>query len=176
MYCMKCISHSVIETADFAQKFLQTLVAREMGSSATVIGLYGNLGAGKTTFTQCLAKELGITETITSPTFVIEKIYTIGHSSSTAFPQGYQTTSPQSSPQFKLPFTQLIHIDAYRLERGDELRVLGFERLLNDPKNLILIEWPERVADIMPKSHVQLRFEFVDEDTRTIEVIDSSVL
>lgn len=173
---MKFTSHSVLETAGFAKSFLQTLVARGETSSATVVGLYGNLGAGKTTFTQCLAKELGITETITSPTFVIEKIYSIGHSSSTAFPQGYQTTSPQSSPQFKEPFTQLIHIDAYRLERGDELAVLGFEGLLSDPKNLILIEWPERVADVMPKNHIQLKFEFVDESTRKIEMIDSPAL
>jgi tRNA threonylcarbamoyladenosine biosynthesis protein TsaE len=168
---MKCISHSIEETAEFAKRFLQTLVARGESSSATVVGLYGNLGAGKTTFTQCFAKELGITETITSPTFVIEKIYRIGHNSFTAFPQGYETTSPQSSPQFKVPFTQLIHIDAYRLEKGSELAVLGFEKLLNDPKNLILIEWPERVADIMPKNHLQLRFEFVDENTRTIELV-----
>jgi tRNA threonylcarbamoyladenosine biosynthesis protein TsaE len=168
---MKFTSHSVSETADFAKKFLQTLATRGETSSATVVGLYGNLGAGKTTFTQCFAKELGITETITSPTFVIEKIYRIGHSPSTAFPQGYQTTSPQSSPQFKLPFTQLIHIDAYRLEKGAELAVLSFEKILSDPKNLILIEWPERVADIMPKDHIQLKFEFVDENTRTIGLV-----
>lgn len=169
---MKYISHSIEETTEFAKKFLQTLATRGEAFSATVVGLYGNLGAGKTTFTQCLAKKLGTTETITSPTFVIEKIYPIHHRPSTAFPQGYQTTSPQSSPQFKLPFTQLIHIDAYRLEKGAELAVLGFERLLNDPKNLILIEWPERVADIMPKDHIQLKFEFVDENTRTMEVVE----
>lgn len=168
---MKFTSHSIVETASFAKDFLKTLADRHETPSATVVGLYGNLGAGKTTFTQCLAKELGITETITSPTFVIEKIYRIGHSSLTAFPQGYQTTFPQSSPQFKVPFTQLIHIDAYRLERGSELAVLGFEALLSDPKNLILIEWPERVADVIPKNHVQIRFEFVDENTRTIELI-----
>lgn len=176
---MKFTSHSVVETAIFAQNFLQTLAIRKSDSSATVIGLYGNLGAGKTTFTQCLAKELGIMETITSPTFVIEKIYTIKPAFSTTYPPDvghYQTTSPQSSPQCKTSFTQLIHIDAYRLERGAELAVLGFKELLNDPKNLILIEWPERVADIVPKDHVQLRFKFVDENTRTVELIDSSLL
>ena len=171
---MKYTSHSREETAAFAKKFLQTLASRASNlstDSATVIGLYGNLGAWKTTFTQCVAKELGITEMITSPTFVIEKIYRIEHISPTAFPQGYQTTSPQSFPQFKLPFTQLIHIDAYRLEKGDELRILGFEALLCDPKNLILIEWPERVEEIMPKDHIQFKFEFVDENTKTIEVV-----
>ncbi|TAK57916.1 tRNA (adenosine(37)-N6)-threonylcarbamoyltransferase complex ATPase subunit type 1 TsaE [Patescibacteria group bacterium] len=167
---MEFISHSVLETASFAKDFLEKLADRGKASSATVVGLYGNLGAGKTTFTQCLAKELGIMETITSPTFVIEKIYPLKHSPSTVFPQGCSTTSPQSSPQFKLPFTQLIHIDAYRLEKGAELAVLGFEKLLNDPKNLILIEWPERVADIMPKDHFRLKFEFVDENTRIMEL------
>ncbi len=173
---MKFTSHSLSETTDFAKKFLQTLAGRGEAFSATVVGLYGNLGAGKTTFTQCFAKELGITETITSPTFVIEKIYRVDHSSSTAFPQGYPTTSPQVFPHFKLPFTQLIHIDAYRLERGSELAVLGFKNLLTDSKNLILIEWPERVADIMPKDHIQLKFEFVDENTRTMEMVDSTLV
>lgn len=168
---MKYTSHSILETADFAKNFLQNLVTGGVNSSATVVGLYGNLGAGKTTFTQCVAKELGVAGAITSPTFVIEKIYPIPHSSSTAFPQSYETTSPQSFPQFRPPFTQLIHIDAYRLEKGGELAVLGFKNLLTDPKNLILIEWPERVIDILPKNHMQLRFEFVDENTRMIEVV-----
>ena len=168
---MKYISHKIEETACFAKSFLQILcgqVEKSPTTLATVVGLYGNLGAGKTTFTQCLAKELGITETLTSPTFVIEKIYPIKHSSSTTYPQAYQTTSPQVFPQFSIPFTQIIHIDAYRLDNGSELEVLGFKKLLEDSKNLILVEWPERVIDILPKDHIKIHFTFVDEVTREI--------
>ena len=65
-------------------------------------------------------------------------------------------------------FKNLIHIDAYRLNNADELRNLGFADLLADPENLILIEWADKVADILPKDHIKLRFEFIDDTTRKI--------
>ena len=71
------ISHSLEGTQKFANEFLSSLSKKE--DEATVVGLYGNLGAGKTTLTQVIARELGIIQPITSPTFVIEKIYEIKH-------------------------------------------------------------------------------------------------
>ena len=132
----------------FAQEFVQNL---KSGEKACVVGLSGDLGSGKTTFTQMAAKELGVIETVTSPTFVIEKIY----------------------PLDKLgagKFKKLIHIDAYRLESGKELLSLGWQEIISDPKNLILIEWPERVADILPKDMKKLSFKFVDEERREVGV------
>src|ERR1700679_1259702 len=118
-----------IELEDFiseATRFAQSLSPR--ADTATVVTLSGDLGTGKTTFTQAVAKALGVGEDVTSPTFVIEKIYQL---------KGQK-------------FDRLIHIDAYRLENEHELKVLGFEELLEDPKNLILLEWPERVAELIP--------------------------
>lgn len=113
---------------------------------ATVVGLYGDLGAGKTTFVQAAAKALGVKETLNSPTFLIMKSY------------------PLPSTLYRL----LIHIDAYRLKNSDELRRLRFDELLANPKNLILIEWADKVADLLPKDHTKLHFAFVDDTTRKI--------
>lgn len=145
---MKFLSKSVEETNQIARDFLHSLKLNK--NTATLVGLFGDLGSGKTTFTQALGRELGITDYITSPTFVIEKIYQLDG---------------------KNNFKNLIHIDAYRLDSGKELRVLGFEEILKDSKNLILIEWPERVMDILPADLVRLNFKFISENEREIEMV-----
>ncbi len=127
-----------------ARRFAATL---EKGNAATVVALSGDLGAGKTTFTQAVAAHFGIQESVASPTFVIEKIYEIADGA----------------------FARLIHIDAYRLKSAEELVALGWEEITSDSANLILIEWPERVAEIIPASAHRVVLTFVDEDTRTIE-------
>ena len=66
-------------------------------------------------------------------------------------------------------FTHLIHIDAYRLDTPQELARLGWGEIISNPDNIILIEWPEKVATIMPPDHTRLKFTFIDENTRTIE-------
>jgi len=119
----------------------------ETTPGAKVLGLYGDLGSGKTTFTQILARELGVTETVTSPTFVIEKYYELDGTKS---------------------FKKLVHIDAYRLKSSHELKVIGWEELVKEPKTLIAIEWPEKVADIMPP-HLQLHFSMEGEHNRKVE-------
>jgi tRNA threonylcarbamoyladenosine biosynthesis protein TsaE len=137
------ISRSVAETERLAQAYLASLVAERDG--AAVLGLSGDLGSGKTTFVQCLARSLGVTQAITSPTFVIEKVYKL---------------SGQK-------FEKLVHIDAYRLENSAELLQLGFAELLRDKNNLIVIEWVERVQDILA-SFRKIEFKFIDEETREI--------
>ncbi len=140
------ISKSLKDTDEFAKEWLDSLSPLE--NEATIVGLYGNLGSGKTTFTQALARHLGITEPITSPTFVIEKIY--------------ETKNTQ--------FPRFIHIDAYRLEHGRELQMLNFEELATNKNNLIIIEWPENVKEIIPSNHIKISCEFMDETSRKFEV------
>ena len=116
------------------------------GARATVVALSGDLGAGKTTFTQALAHALGVTDDITSPTFVIQKRY----------------------PLEGQVFSQLVHVDAYRLERADELRALDWDELLRDPTTLIVVEWPEHVAGALPHEAHTIHFTYIDEHTRDI--------
>lgn len=142
-------SKSLSETEKIAQDFLSKIYSHKISQkTAVVVALSGDLGSGKTTFTQSVAKILRVEETVTSPTFVIEKIYEL------------------TNQKFK----HLIHIDAYRIEKSDELLHLGWNEIVSDPGNLILIEWPERVADIIPKNALKIFFAFVDENTRIIEM------
>ena len=127
--------------------YARELVARLSPRSgrATVIALSGDLGAGKTTFAQGVARALGVEETVTSPTFVIEKVYEL---------EGQK-------------WMRLIHIDAYRLKSAHELEVLGWHGMAREPGNLILIEWPEMVAEIMPEDAIRITLTGGD-DTREI--------
>ena len=141
---MKYISHSEKETFNFAKKFAGTLRGGE------VIGLIGDLGAGKTVFTKGLAAGLGVEQVITSPTFVLMKIY--------------QAKNKKAEKQE----IQLVHIDAYRLEKGSELASLGFDELMQDASNLILLEWPEKIADTLPKPMTRISIVTNTDDSRTI--------
>ncbi|PIQ66556.1 MAG: tRNA (adenosine(37)-N6)-threonylcarbamoyltransferase complex ATPase subunit type 1 TsaE, partial [Candidatus Zambryskibacteria bacterium CG11_big_fil_rev_8_21_14_0_20_42_18] len=127
-----------------AQDFLNT-IQYHIGDSY-VVALQGDLGSGKTAFTQEVGKILGVKENMHSPTFVIEKIYAI---------------------DFK-NFKRLIHIDAYRLEKEQELLHLGWEEIIKEPENLIFLEWPENVSDIVPERARKIYFKFIDDTTREI--------
>jgi len=122
------ISHSLKDTQDFAKKFVQSLDNTSI-DSALVVGLYGNLGAGKTTFTQAVAKEMGVEDIVNSPTFVIEKMY--------------ETKDPH---------------------------FIRLESLVENKHNIIFIEWPENVKEILPTDHVKIYCEFIDENSRRFEV------
>ncbi len=150
------VSHSLEETAAIAQEIIGVLALRsERSSVATVVGLSGHLGAGKTAFTKAAARILGVTEEITSPTFVIMKMYPVTHSI----------------------WKKLVHIDAYRLEQGKELVVLKFDELANDPANLIFIEWPENVKGALGESILSATITFSipssKENERTIGYVES---
>ncbi len=149
---MKYITNSEEENLKIAEDFLSKLSPKE--SSATVVGLYGDLGAGKTTFTKAIAEVFKIDETITSPTFVIEKIYEL----------------------VDQKFSHLIHIDAYRLEIEDELVSLGWKEIISNPKNIIFVEWPEKVSGIMPE-HIKISFKSLEnENSREIDIEENEVV
>lgn len=153
------LSKNIAETERCARQLLKTLAPQKGG--ATVLGLAGNLGAGKTAFAKCVAKLLGVRETVTSPTFVIMKTFKI--------------SSPDRRLSVaRLPARQvgrwlhLIHVDAYRIEKPEELLRLGWREIVSDPRNLILLEWPERVREILPRGTQIVRFRFINETSRRI--------
>lgn len=136
---------SVDEVSAFAKELLQGL--RPKADRATLITLSGELGAGKTTLTQAIAKHLGVEEHVTSPTFVLMKIY--------ALPE-------------EAPFRRLVHIDAYRLSGGKDLAPLGLDEILQDASNLVLIEWPEQVEDGLESADQHVSIRVHEDATRTV--------
>lgn len=142
---MSITLHSPKDTAELAREIIHSAPAKR--EHAYLAALSGDLGAGKTTLTQAVARELGVIEAVTSPTFVIERVYQLPD---------------------KAPFKRLVHIDAYRLESGRELLALGWDETLARSDDLILLEWPERVAEVLPNDTVYLDLEIVNEKERRV--------
>ena len=138
---IKITSQSEEITKQIAKKYAQSI------KSPCFISLVGDLGAGKTTFTKGFAEGLGITDTITSPTFTIMNEY-----------QG--TTFP------------LYHFDMYRLSGKEEAINCGFEEYfdLTKLKGIVLVEWAENCEGILPALHIEIKFKKIDETTREISI------
>jgi tRNA threonylcarbamoyladenosine biosynthesis protein TsaE len=145
---MEFVSKSLADTENIASYFLNKLETKR--DSATLVGLYGDLGSGKTTFTKYLAKHLGVNEDLASPTFIIIKKYPLTHKA----------------------FKYFFHIDAYRLESHSELLRLDWQKLVADKNNLIVLEWPERVSEIILPNTEKIIFEFLDESSRKITIFN----
>ncbi|MFH1769822.1 MAG: tRNA (adenosine(37)-N6)-threonylcarbamoyltransferase complex ATPase subunit type 1 TsaE [Parcubacteria group bacterium] len=125
-------------------------------TKAQIIRLQGDLGTGKTTFAKAFAKALGIQNHITSPTFVIVKQYNV--------PQRGERDKQKSG------FKQLIHIDAYRMDTKEDIETLNIEEFLNDPSNIVLIEWPEKLGKLIPKNSITIKIDHKDITTRNIQI------
>lgn len=119
---------------------------------ALVIALEGELGAGKTVFVRGVTKALKIKAKIKSPTFTLAKKYKL----------------PVTN--YQLPITSLYHFDCYRLRDHRDLKILGIQEILNNPENLVLVEWSDRVKKILPKNHIKIHIDHIDKNTRKIKI------
>ncbi len=126
-----------------------------------VIALYGNLGAGKTTFVQFLARALGVREKVLSPTFLIIKRFALD-----ARIRADGKLINADKPRFKF----LYHIDCYRLRSAKELLKLGLKDILRDKENIVVIEWPEKVSRYLPAHAKRIYFEVVGDKERKVVV------
>jgi len=142
---MRIVTKSEIDTFEVAKLFADRLNGGE------VICLIGDLGAGKTAFTKGLAQGLGIKNIITSPTFVLMKVY------------------ETKKTKIKKLIT-LVHIDAYRLNNGEQLLEIGAEDYLADPNCITVIEWADRVRDIWPKKAFKIEFKILLGNKREIKI------
>jgi len=148
------ITSSTEETKEVAEKIAREFLNKMTGKRAAVLSLRGDLGAGKTTFVQGFAKGLGIKEKILSPTFVILKKFKIA-----------EIKNQKSKIK---NFESFYHIDCYRLKGRKDLEILGFKKILLDPKNIIAIEWPERIKGLLPKDVISIKFRHLKEDKRSL--------
>lgn len=132
-------------------------ILRYSSDRAFVIGLVGDLGSGKTTFTQGFAKGLGIKEKIKSPTFILMQIFEL-----------------PSRRKISAHYKNFIHIDAYRIAHKKELTHLGLQAMFRDPHNIILIEWADRIKSLLPKRAVIITFAHGKKiNERVVRIFDS---
>jgi len=125
-------------------------VARSLASGPAVIALQGDLGAGKTTFTQGFLQGLGSKKRVTSPTFILMRRHKLAAHKR---------------------FANVFHIDAYRLRKPEQLAALDLEVVLEGPRNIVLIEWPEQAKKFLPKKAIWIKFKYgKKENERTITI------
>ena len=131
------------ETKKVAKLLVQELIKKPLKTKgALIIGLEGELGSGKTRFVQGFAKGLHIRQRLTSTTFVLMKKY-----------------------------KNLYHLDCYRLNKPKDLLDLDFKEIISNPKNIVLIEWAEKVRRILPRDRIWIRFETVSSKKRKIKIL-----
>ncbi|MBE6375234.1 MAG: tRNA (adenosine(37)-N6)-threonylcarbamoyltransferase complex ATPase subunit type 1 TsaE [Lentisphaerae bacterium] len=143
-FMKKIISHSESETAEFARNLATTL---PMGS---VLTLNGDLGAGKTVFARGFARGLGIDEAVSSPTYTIVQEYLL--------------------PDEK---HRLYHLDLYRISGAEAALAFGVDEFLNDPKAVALVEWPERIGDVIPENAIKIDIRHLNENEREITLYET---
>lgn len=151
---MEVVTKSAKETQKLGEK-----IGRDLKKGA-VVALYGELGSGKTTFIQGLARGLGIKRRVISPTFVFIRQYLI-------------TNHPR--PRLRLaeggqsPIT-FYHVDLYRVEKYKDTKGLGLEEIFADKNAVVAIEWAEKIKKILPKKRIDVYFEYVSENKRKIHI------
>ncbi len=116
--------------------------------SAKVFSLVGDLGAGKTTFSKTFLHQLGVTQHVQSPTFSIINSYDINFNG----------------------FTKVFHIDVYRIEDVKELEVLHFKDILENPEHIIVLEWADKIKELLPVNSDWIYFGYDTTDTRKVSI------
>jgi len=134
------ITSSFKETQKVGEDFARQLKGGE------VLALYGDLGSGKTTFIQGLAAGLGIERPIISPTFIIMRTYNLKTQNSKVF----------------------YHIDLYRINGEEDIQSLGLLELMGDKQNIVAIEWPDKIENLLPENRINIYFEYLEDDRREI--------
>lgn len=130
-----------------AKLFAEALVAEVTAQGAVVVALEGELGAGKTTFAQGFAEGLGVKEKVKSPTFVLVHVHAL---------------------KKKARFTTFYHADCYRLASEKDVNAIGLDEAMQDPKNIVLVEWARRIKKALPNDTIRVTFTHINEQTRKI--------
>ncbi|MEN9407711.1 MAG: hypothetical protein RLZZ455_927 [Candidatus Parcubacteria bacterium] len=143
----KIITQSAEETKQVASELLSRL------NGTNILLLYGDLGSGKTTFSQGIGEALGISQRMVSPTFLLVRKYDLQ-------PNGKENMS----------FHSLYHIDLYRVGGDAQLDELGIFDFIQNPSNLVVIEWAERMGTRIPLKRIDVKFETLEGEQREISI------
>ncbi len=152
------LSKSAAQTQRLSRELVKSLLRKKDSKSAKILALVGELGSGKTTFVQGLARALGIKSRVTSPSFVIMRRYQLSN-----------------CPIEQLNNYNFYHIDCYRLRKAEELLSLDFKDIIKNPRNLVAVEWADKVKSLIPRNAVWVEFRWAGERERKIEIKTSVV-
>ena len=153
---------SVEETKKIGKKFAQKLM------EGGVVCLFGELGSGKTSFTQGLAEGLGIKRRVNSPTFIIMRSYEIPLLFEPQRELTRRNFSPSADGSKNKRF--FYHLDLYRIASERDVEGLGIKEILEDSTNIIVIEWAERIEKILPEKRTNIYFNYLSDDQRSIVI------
>ncbi len=142
------MEYTLEQVSQIAEHILTMALANKSAEHATMITFSGDLGAGKTTLIQEIAKRLGVVDDLQSPTFVIYKRYVV--------PEGR--------------FKSLIHGDMYRLESAEEIEKLGWSELVSDPNTIMCVEWPEKITGAIPEWATCVVIHHLGGEKRSLEI------
>lgn len=157
------ITNSKEETKSLGEQLAKKL------ESGDFLAFYGNLGSGKTTFIQGLAKGLGIKRIIISPTFIIIRTYKL-QLKTPAFVKasaGKQKAKVKTATQNSKFF---YHIDLYRTETKNDFLSVGLDEIIEDKNNIVALEWAEKMRDMLPDKRIELHFKYIDENKREVTI------
>ena len=157
----KFVSNNLEESKKIAKDLAVNLMSRsrrDICGGALVLALMGDLGSGKTTFAQAFAEGLGVKEKVKSPTFIIFR-----KSKIPASPAGRENKGWREKG-----FLYFYHFDIYRIHNEKEILNLGWEEIISNPKNIVLVEWADKIEKILPKNSVKINFKHLKGDKREI--------
>lgn len=152
----KVLLKNAAATKKFAAKLAKKIISNKSNlqrRTAIIVALIGDLGAGKTTFTQGFAKSLGVKGRIVSPTFLILRAYSLP-------PSQYKIHNSR--------FEKFYHADCYRIHKSKDLKILGFKEIFKNPENIVLVEWADRIKKILPKDTIWLEFSHGRKETERL--------
>lgn len=141
---MKFVTNNQKETEKIGEKLAKLIISGKL--KRRILALEGELGGGKTTFLKGFAKGLKIREKISSPTFILMRRFKIKNSK----------------------FENFYHIDCYRIENEKEILNLGLKEILQNPKNIVAIEWADKIRALLPRKTIFLFFEILGKTQRKI--------
>ncbi|MEE8131555.1 MAG: tRNA (adenosine(37)-N6)-threonylcarbamoyltransferase complex ATPase subunit type 1 TsaE [Candidatus Paceibacterota bacterium] len=132
-------SFSTKQTKQIAKYLALKVLKGNHHKTALILALTGELGSGKTTFIQGFLRAVGVKKRITSPTFIIIRRY-----------------------------NHIYHIDCYRIKKPKEILDLGLKEIINNPQNIVLIEWADNIKKLLPRNTIWIRFKHGDKEKERI--------
>lgn len=153
----KFVSNNAEESKKIAQNFAEEILSGKIDGNfdgAVVVALIGDLGSGKTSFARVFARSLGVKDKVKSPTFIIFR----------------KSEIPVSLVGKKNLFKYFYHFDFYRIYDKKEILNLNWEEIINNPQNIVLVEWADKIKKILPKDCVKIKFKHLMGNKRGITI------